>query len=182
MVLTREVHPSIHPDKTYVYMSNHQSLLDVALIYGTCPATHLRMIGKQESFDHPVWGKSLHTLGMVPVKRGDSKSAIANLKNAERTFAKGVSLWIAPEGTRSRDGALAKLRKGGFHLAKGGGVEIVPVAISGMRRVLPPGSKHVSPGLPVKTVYGKPIPCESRTIEDLVDEVERFYQLEVLAH
>ena len=52
-----------------------------------------------------------------------------------------VSIYLAPEGTRSRDGRIGKLKKGGFHLALGTGAPIVPVAIRGTIDILPRGGK-----------------------------------------
>jgi 1-acyl-sn-glycerol-3-phosphate acyltransferase len=86
----------------------------------------------------------------------------------------GVSIYLAPEGTRSRDGSIGKLKKGGFHLALGTRAPIVPVAISGTINILPRGGKVMQTGVPVKVAIGAPIPVEGRDIEGLMAEVRDF--------
>ena len=86
----------------------------------------------------------------------------------------GVSIAIAPEGSRSRDGRIQPLKRGGFHLALGTGAPIVPVAIRGTIDVLPRGSRSMRAGVPVRVVIGAPIEVADRTIASLSDEVATF--------
>jgi 1-acyl-sn-glycerol-3-phosphate acyltransferase len=84
--------------------------------------------------------------GFVPIDRGNRSRAIEGLSLAARRLQEGRSLVVFPEGTRSRDGALLPFKKGPFHLALTTGRPVVPVAISGTRRLLPPGSLGVRSG------------------------------------
>jgi 1-acyl-sn-glycerol-3-phosphate acyltransferase len=90
-----------------------------------------------------------------------------------------VSIWLAPEGTRSRSGALGPLKKGGFHLARSTSTPIVPVAISGTRAALPSGSIFIRPDCPVRVVFGDPIPVTERSIDELMDQVAGFLRAHV---
>ncbi len=157
-----------------VYMSNHQSHMDIPVLYATCPANHLRMVGKKELFRIPIWGEAMRVGGMVCIDRSNQESAIQSLKEAEKQFARGVSIWIAPEGTRSKDGTLNPLKKGGFYLAKNSGVPIVPIAINNTHQVLKKGTLIMNKGCEVSIHYGAPIDTQSSTIEELISEVEDF--------
>lgn len=129
-------------------MSNHQSHYDVPVLFQVIPPP-LRMIAKVELSRVPIWGEAMRAAGIVFVDRSDRARAIASLEDARRTLAEGVSVWIAPEGTRSPDGRLGPFKKGGFVLAEETGAPILPVTISGTRDVLPPHSLASRSGVEV---------------------------------
>lgn len=161
-------------DRAFVYMSNHQSHLDIPVLYATVPTRTLRMVAKTELFRIPFWRRPLDAAGFIEVDRANHAKAVASIERAKEQIRDGVSVWIAPEGSRSRSGRLAALKKGGFHLALGTGTPIVPVALSGTRHALPPGTTRMRAGCPIKVVFGAPVPVEGRTIPELMAEVERF--------
>src|SRR6188474_1839665 len=119
------------PERAVVYMSNHQSHIDIPVLYAALPARTFRMLAKTELFQIPVWGRGLRACEFVEVVRADHARARQSIDEAARLMRDGVSVWIAPEGTRSRDGRIGPLKKGGFHLALGTGAPIVPIAIRG---------------------------------------------------
>lgn len=166
-------------DQAFVYMSNHQSHMDVPLLYATVPARTLRMVAKAELFDIPLWRRPLTAAGFIEVDRKDHARAVASMRRAEEEVRRGVSIWLAPEGTRVRSGGPGPLKKGGFHLARQTRTPIVPVAISGTRAVLPPGSILTRPDRPVRVVFGAPIPVEDRSVDELMDEVAGFLHAHV---
>ena len=161
-------------DRAYVYMSNHQSHLDVPMLYATLPSPTIRMLAKKELFDIPLWGRGLRAAEFVEVDRGNHDRAMASIAYAARLIADGVSIYLAPEGTRSRDGSIGPLKKGGFHLAKETGAPIVPVAIHGTIDILPRGAKKMTNGVAVRVTIGAPIPVVDRAIEDLMSDVHTF--------
>jgi 1-acyl-sn-glycerol-3-phosphate acyltransferase len=69
----------------------------------------------------------------------------------------GTSVWIAPEGTRSKDGRLGPFRRGGFHLALQSGCRILPITIIGTRAVLPAKGARVTDGCRVRVVVHAPV-------------------------
>jgi 1-acyl-sn-glycerol-3-phosphate acyltransferase len=161
-------------DRAYVYMSNHQSHIDVPVLVGALPSPTLRMVAKKELFRVPVWGRAMRAAGMVMIDRSDREAAIASLDIAKQQIADGVSVWIAPEGTRSRTGELGPLKRGGFHIAVDTGTPIVPVAIRGTRDVLPASSTSMAYDVPVRVTIGAPISVAGRDIDDLIAEIEAF--------
>ncbi len=166
-------------DRAYVYMSNHQSHTDIPVLYATVPSSTLRMVAKTELFRIPGLGRAMRASDFIEVDRKDRARAVANLKRAASLIDDGVSVWIAPEGTRSSTGALGPFKKGGFHLAQDTGTPIVPVAIQGTLAILPPGSRDLRPGQRVRVEFGAPIATAGRAITEVMDEVRAFLEARV---
>jgi 1-acyl-sn-glycerol-3-phosphate acyltransferase len=162
-------------DRAVVYLSNHQSHMDVPMLYASLPSSTIRMLAKAELFEIPVWGRALGAAEFIEVHRGEHARGVEAIERAKRLMGEGVSIWIAPEGTRSRDGSIGKLKKGGFHLALSTGAPIVPVAISGTLAILPPGGKAMVTGRHVEVAIGAPIEVAGRDVAGLVDEVRTYF-------
>lgn len=164
----------VPPGRAYVYMSNHQSHLDIPILYASLPSPTIRMVGKKELFEIPLWGPALRQAEFIEIDRGDRAQALGAMKRAAELVRDGVSVYLAPEGTRSRDGHLGELKKGGFHLAVGTGAPIVPVAIRGTIDILPRGTRSMHPGKSVDVTIGAPIDATTRDIARVMHEVEAF--------
>ncbi len=143
--------------EVYVIMSNHQSMYDIPVVFQAL-ARPLRMVAKKELFRVPIWGKAMKTSGFVEIDRKNRESAIKSLKEAKRLMERdGISLWIAPEGTRSRSGIVAPFKKGGFHMALDAGLRILPITIDGTRDVLQKGGRRVEKGSRVRVTLPPPV-------------------------
>lgn len=171
----------VPPNQAYVYMSNHQSHLDIPVLYACLPSPTIRMLAKRELFDIPVWGWGLRQAEFVEVDRHSHTKAVASIGAAARLITSGVSIYLAPEGTRSKDGRIGPLKKGGFHLALDTGAPIVPVALSGTGAILPPGAKAMRTGCRVEVEIGAPIAVAGRTVDELRAEVAAFLAAHVAA-
>jgi 1-acyl-sn-glycerol-3-phosphate acyltransferase len=132
------VHGREHAESNepFIVMSNHQSLYDVPVLYRTIPG-RMRMVTKAELFKVPIWGKAMEAAGFIRVDRGDRAQAVESLRSGSSLLQDGTRIWIAPEGTRSKTGALGAFKSGGFRMALETGTRILPVAIKGTRDVLP---------------------------------------------
>lgn len=144
------------PGESFVLMSNHQSLYDVPVIYQALQR-RIRMVAKQELFRVPIWGKAMQRAGFISLDRHSRERSRRTLMASAQVLGEGTSIWIAPEGTRSRDGSLAEFRKGGFHLALQSGARILPITLIGTRRVLPAKGMHITDGCAVRVVIHPPI-------------------------
>ncbi len=164
----------VPPGRAYVYMSNHQSHLDIPMLYATLPSPTIRMLGKKELFAIPLWGRALCAAEFIEVDRSNHVRAVQSIDRAKQLIRDGVSIYLAPEGTRSRDGKLNKLKKGGFHLARDTGTPIVPVAIRGTIDILPRGTRVMRTGKRVDVTIGAPIEVEGRSVDELMRHVENF--------
>jgi 1-acyl-sn-glycerol-3-phosphate acyltransferase len=162
------------PDRACILMSNHQSLFDIPICYRIYPH-RLRMVAKQELFRVPIWGRAMRESGFVAVDRsGDRAQATAAMQQAAEAIAAGTTIWIAPEGTRSPDGRLGKLKKGGFRLAVDTGTPILPLALDGSIHIIPKKTKLVRRGVRVRATFGAPISVAGRQVADLIEELRAF--------
>jgi len=140
----------------FVVMSNHQSHYDIPTLYQSLKIP-LRMVAKKEIFRIPFMAGAMRAAGFVEIDRKDPASAIRTLRSAHEQLGDAVSLWIAPEGTRSKSGRLGVFKKGGFHLAVDAGMRILPVAIEGTRFALPAGGVTVTRGATAHVTILPPI-------------------------
>lgn len=141
----------------FVVMSNHESVYDIPVLFHALPL-HLRMVAKAELFRIPIWGRAMQYSGFVPIDRRNRERAIESLSLAKQKMQReGVNIWIAPEGTRSRNGVLGPFKSGGFHLALDTGLRILPVSLVGTYDILHPDSVAVRRGAEVRVVIHPPV-------------------------
>ena len=146
------------PGRTYVFVSNHQSIYDIPVLFWSLPV-QLRIIAKASLGQFPFLGWHLRRTGHLLVNRArPDRKAI--LGWAHRLTAHGLSLVVFPEGTRSRDGRVARFKGGSFLLALEAGLPIVPLSIAGSRHVMIKGRLATYPGRVRLTVH-EPIDTSS---------------------
>ncbi len=162
------------PSQPCIVMSNHQSLCDIPLLYAALPAgVRLRMIAKAELFKVPLWGRAMRVAGFIPIVRSDRTQAVASLEAAGRDIRAGTFVWLAPEGTRSKTGALGPLKKGGFMLAQATGLPILPVRLRNTGKVLPPTGLRTFFDQQASIEFRPVIQTQDRLIDDVMAEVRR---------
>jgi 1-acyl-sn-glycerol-3-phosphate acyltransferase len=125
----------IDKKKAYIIVSNHQSLLDIIVAFGLF--VHFKWVSKAEVFRIPFIGWNMVLNRYVKLKRGDKKSIEKMMARCEETLAGGSSLYMFPEGTRSKTGELKDFKPGAFILAHKMKVPILPVVITGTKDALP---------------------------------------------
>jgi 1-acyl-sn-glycerol-3-phosphate acyltransferase len=163
---------NIEPDKSYVYMANHQSNFDIPVLLGYLPV-QFRWLAKAELFKIPVFGRAMLGAGYVKIDRFNRQSAFASINKAARRMKDGVSVMIFPEGTRSKDGSIRQFKKGGFVMAIKSGVPIIPVVIRGTWPIMAKSSLRINRG-DVEMEIAKPIDTSGysmETKEELMEEV-----------
>ncbi len=148
-----------------LFLSNHQSLVDIAAIIDTLPpSVSWRFVAKKELVRVPVFGWCLVATGQIIIDRGNRAKAVDSLQRAAERIRGGASVIVFPEGTRSAGGSLRPFKSGPFHLAVAAQVPIIPVTVSGSQRITPKGSLVVHPGT-VRIRFGKPIPTRHVSLE-----------------
>lgn len=130
--------------KTYVFVSNHQSIYDIPVLFWWLPF-QLRIIAKESLGRFPMLGPHLKRTGhmLVDRSRPDPKG-VFDWANA--LTSKGLSLIVFPEGTRSPDGRVGIFKGGSFYLAMQAGLPIVPLSMIGSRHVMRKGELTTKPG------------------------------------
>jgi 1-acyl-sn-glycerol-3-phosphate acyltransferase len=128
-----------------ILASNHVSFADSVVIPFVVPR-RVAFLAKRDYFTGTgVKGLLIRAwfegIGMVPVDRDDTKSALSSLNVALDVLAHGEAFGIYPEGARSRDGRLYRGRTGVAHLALTSGSPVVPVGLIGTERLQPIGAR-----------------------------------------
>ena len=170
--LSVEGQDHVSPSRAYVYMSNHQSHLDIPILYAALPARSLRMVAGPEIFRIPGAGPALRRAEFIEMDRRSREQALLAIRTATGLIRDGVSVWITPEESRSRDGTVQPLKRGDFHLALGTAASVVPVAIRGTIDIATRGAMRR--GVPVHVTIGAPIPTLRQGVPELMAEVAAF--------
>jgi 1-acyl-sn-glycerol-3-phosphate acyltransferase len=148
----------------YVFMSNHQSLFDAPAIVATLPVS-FRFVAKRELVWIPVFGWALVLGRHVIIDRGRRERCVRSLGQAAEQVRCGTNVIIFPEGTRSETDSLGAFKSGGFHLALQAGVPVLPISVSGSRRITPKKSLRIESGR-IRVHYGRPIPTAGLSRDD----------------
>jgi 1-acyl-sn-glycerol-3-phosphate acyltransferase len=162
----------LSPKTSYVYMSNHESWMDIPAMFGAVPGS-LRMVSKIGLMQVPIVGHAMVSGGFIAVDRKNRSRAIKQLENAKKQLREGISIWISPEGTRSRDGSLGPFKKGGFHLARDLGCPIVPVYIEGAQEVMPSDGLTVYTNRSITVHFCPPISTDNYDRAHTIELIER---------
>ena len=160
------------PGAPVVYMANHQSYMDIPVLFGFLPA-QFRIIAKESLFRVPFMGWHLTRAGNIPINRSNRREAMRSISKAADRIREGTSVFVFPEGTRSRNGVLQPFKAGSFKLAVSAGVPIVPLTIIGTCRILEKDSLLFHPGAVELHIHPE-IPTaglRSADIEGLMDDV-----------
>ena len=132
----------IRPGQSYVFVSNHQSMFDVWLVYGWLPVI-FKWLMKAELRKVPFVGTGCKAAGHIFVERRNAKAAMESLKEVEKQLTGGVCTVIFPEGTRSLNGELGRFKRGAFQIAIDLGLPVIPLSLSGCFDVMPKGALAV---------------------------------------
>ena len=140
LVMKRKVEglENLDPKGTYVMVLNHNSMVDILSIYNL-PLV-FKWVSKREVYRIPIVGRLLLAHGDIVINRASTKEAMQLVHTrGKQWLAKGASVAIFPEGTRSKDGEIHNFKAGAFILAKDAGVPILPIVLDGTDRVVRKG-------------------------------------------
>jgi 1-acyl-sn-glycerol-3-phosphate acyltransferase len=155
----------VRPGESYIFASNHVSYMDTPVVLSHIPA-NFRFMAKSELFKVPFIGGHLEKAGHIAVPLDDARASVKVLTAAGKMLReRGLSVLVFPEGGRSESGELEAFKEGAAYLAIKAGAPVVPVAIVGIRDVLPMHSMHVRPGK-VTLRIGDPIETASLKVKD----------------
>lgn len=178
--ITVEGREHIRPGVAYVMVSNHQSTVDILVLFRLF--RHFKWVAKAEAFKVPFIGWNMYLNRYVRLTRGNRTSIQQMMDASERTLRAGSSIMIFPEGTRSRDGRLQAFKHGAFTLAKRAQVGILPIVLEGTGKALPKRGfvsegthrirVRVLPEIPFSTFAGA-------EVEELAARVHALYAREL---
>ncbi len=164
----------LDPKATYVFVSNHASYMDIPVILTELPF-QFRFFAKKGLFKIPFLGTHLKRAGHLPVDRSNARSSLKSMTEGARIIAeRHTSVLLFPEGGRAPKG-LREFKEGAAYIAIKAGVPVVPMALVGMREVLPMGSIHIR-GRRVALRIGDPIPTTGMKPADREVLTSRLYE------
>lgn len=135
----------IDPDQSYVVVSNHQSNIDIIVLYGFL-GIDFRWVMKKELRSVLGLGVACAALGHIYIDRSNHEAAVSSINDARERITGGTSVIFFPEGTRSDDGRLRRFKKGAFRFAMDTGLPILPVTVDGACDILPARRFDLRPG------------------------------------
>ncbi len=159
---------NIQKGQSYIVIGNHQSHMDIPVTVTALPLP-IRIMSKKELFKIPVFGWGMRSVGILEIDRSNRKRAIETLSQAEGIILKNrLSILAFPEGTRSKDGKIHAFKKGPFILAINTQLPVLPISISGTRKILPKGTLKLKGGKVLVKIHS-PISTKGLTIDDRHD-------------
>jgi 1-acyl-sn-glycerol-3-phosphate acyltransferase len=161
------------PPGVCLFAANHTSSADAPAVVAAIPR-RIAILLKESLFRYPIVGAAFRLARFIPVDRRSHDSALESLEKAVDELRSGQSFLIYPEGTRSPDGRLQKLKKGAVVIAIKAGVPIVPMACSGAHRVMEKRSLVMHPG-EILVEFLNPIDSTAYTLEQREDLNQRLH-------
>lgn len=146
----------VAPNRSYVFVANHQSMLDVFAVYGWLP-NNFKWLMKKEIRRVPFVGTACAVAGHIFVDRSNPRAALQSMEKVKKELVDGISTVIFPEGTRTRNGEIGRFKQGAFKIAIDMGLPVVPISLSGFYEAMPSKQFFVNPFSKVSLHIGEPI-------------------------
>lgn len=164
----------LDPAGSYVFVANHASYMDIPAVMSVLPQ-QFRFFAKKGLYRIPFLGWHLRWAGHLPVDRSNARNSLKSMSAAAKAIQdQRISMLLFPEGGRSAEG-LREFREGAAYIAIKAAVPVVPVAIVGMRELLPMGSIHIRSGKVLVRV-GAPIATSGLKPADRAELTEHLHR------
>lgn len=170
------VHGQEHLDagRPAIYVSNHTSALDIFICSWLAPWGTVG-VAKREIVYYPFFGQLYLLSGHLRIDRGNGPKARASMARlGDLVHSKRLSIFLWPEGTRSRDGRLLPFKKGVGHLAMQTGLPIVPLVVCGAHRAWEKNSLRLA-RVPIEVRVLPAIDTTAWTHETIDRDVRRVH-------
>ena len=178
--LTIEGAEHLDRSRPAIYVSNHSSVVDIFLAIWLSPVGTVG-IAKKEVALYPIFGQLYFLSGHLLIDRGHSDRAVSSLRKLGAYVRRHkLSIFLWPEGTRSRSGRLQPFKKGVVHLAMQTGLPVVPIVVRGAHRSWSKNTYTVRP-TPISVLVLPPVATDHWT-EDSIDEALEDLRARFLAN
>ncbi|GMM91241.1 1-acylglycerol-3-phosphate O-acyltransferase [Vibrio fortis] len=114
----------------HVYIANHQNNWDLFTV-SSAVTPKVVTVGKKSLAWMPLFGQLYWLTGNILIDRANRSKAVGTIDQVvDNLKGSDVSVWMFPEGTRSRGRGLLPFKTGAFHAAIGAGLPIIPIVCS----------------------------------------------------
>ncbi len=159
-----------------IFISNHTSTLDLFIAMSHVPPG-TSGVAKREIVRVPFFGQVYGLSGHLVIDRSRTDRAVAGMQELGNLVRKhDLSVFMWPEGTRSRNGRIKKFKKGFAHLALQTGLPVVPFVMKGAYNAWQPTSSIIK-GTPIDLEILPPIDTSEWTLENLDRHVEEVREI-----
>ena len=161
------------PDETVLFVSNHQSNFDIAVLLTYLPVPH-GYVSKIEMTKVPVLHQWMRHMRCIFIDRKSLRQTAGKILEGINILKSGHSLVLFPEGTRSKSETMLDFKAGSFKLATKAEVPIVPISINGTYRILEANGGWIAP----TDVYVKIHPAiPTKGLEDLQSLPDKVHKI-----
>jgi putative phosphoserine phosphatase / 1-acylglycerol-3-phosphate O-acyltransferase len=158
-----------------VFIFNHRNQADPVIV-GALIRDNWVAVGKKELENDPIMGTLGKVLDSVFIDRDNATAAVESLHQVEERARQGLSIMIAPEGTRLDTTSVGPFKKGPFRMAMAVGIPIVPIVIRNAEIIAHRNSTTMNPGTVDVAVF-PPISVKDWTLDTLSDRIAEVRQL-----
>ena len=142
---------NIPKDRAVVFTPNHQSDYDIPITLVHLDRPHA-LVAKVETLKIPLVRTWMTLFDCVFLDRKNPRQAVTAMKEAGALLARGESVIVFPEGTRSKGDAMGEFKHGAFKMAFAAGAPVVPVVIDGSYKIMEANHNLMCPGHVTMTV------------------------------
>lgn len=146
----------IEPGTRYLVLANHTSLFDIPALLAVFPDAAL--IGREHLTRIPVFNQLLKLIHFIPIDTSRVRRSHDAIAEAVRKAGQGISIGMFPEGTRSPDGKVQRLKRGFIYVLRGSGLDVLPMTIRGTFALKPKGRFSYDPRERIEVFVRPPIP------------------------
>lgn len=180
MDLKMDVDLSELPKEGYpVIAANHQSYVDIFILYALLYKHNISFMAKQSLFKIPLFGRAMYACGAIPIDRSNRRRAMKSVEGAVKYAQEGNSVVVFPEGTRNLDyqTRLGEFKPGGIILALKAEKPIAPVVIVGTAETMPKNTWKLGPA-PRKIIVRAlpPVPAGKYSLKEREQFKTDLYQ------
>jgi putative phosphoserine phosphatase/1-acylglycerol-3-phosphate O-acyltransferase len=155
-----------------VFLFNHVNNFDPFIVSKVLRGG-ISGVGKKELQKSPLAAFLSWAMDAALIDRNDTASAVEALKPVTERLAKGISVSMSPEGTRSESGEIGPFKKGAFRMAMAAGVPVVPVVLRNADVLGGKDAATLRPGT-VDVAVLPPVPTADWTLADLPQRIEEI--------
>ena len=153
--LTVEGYDNIPDDQAVLFVGNHNSFYDIVITYPLMKRP-TGYVAKKEIQKIPFLSWWMYFVNCIFLDRKDPREGLKSVLQAADLIKSGVSVFLFPEGTRSKDGKLHEFKDGGMKIATKSQAPVIPVGITGTPDLFERQFPRIKPAK-VKVVFGEPI-------------------------